>query len=96
MSKTDRSEVRYQQNPSVSCSELDDGAILLNLNTKYYYNLNETGLRIWQSLTESSNVAEIVEKIVAEYEVERDRAIESVERILTDLKKERLVIRLLL
>ena len=88
----DRRELRYQQNPEVSCAELDEGAILLNLNTKFYYNLNETGLKIWQSLGKISNVSEIAGKIVEEYEVDKERAVKSVKRILKELQKEGLVI----
>jgi hypothetical protein len=88
----DHRELSYQKNPEVSCAELDEGAVLLDLNTKYYYNLNETGLRIWQSLDRVSYISEIVEKIVEEYEVDRDRAARSVKRILEELQKEGLVL----
>jgi hypothetical protein len=87
-----QSETCYKKNPSLVCTELEDGAILLNLHTKYYYNLNETGLSIWKVLHEGSNISEIAEKIVDEYEVERDRALESVRRIMTELCEEGLVI----
>ncbi len=92
MYKTDRSDTHYQKNPAVVCTELDEGAILLNLNTKYYYNLNETGLRIWQFLSELSDGSEIADKIVEEYEVDKDRAVESVRRIIGELYKEGLVV----
>jgi hypothetical protein len=88
----ERREVSYSKNPEVSCAELDEGAVLLDLNTKYYYNLNETGLRIWQFLDEVSNISEIAGKIVEEYDVDKDRAVRSVKRILEELRKEELVI----
>lgn len=92
MGAHDHREVSYQKKSEVSCAELDEGAILLDLNTKYYYNLNETGLRIWQSLDEMSYISEIAGKIVEEYEVEKDSAVRSVKRILEELQKEGLVI----
>lgn len=76
----------------VSCAELDEGAILLDLNTKFYYNLNETGLKIWQSLGKLSNTSEIADRVVEEYEVDKDKALRSVKRILEELQKEGLVI----
>jgi len=87
-----RCETCYQKKPSVVCTEFDDGAILLDLHTKYYYNLNETGLSIWKLLNEVSNISEIAEKIVDDYEVEKDRALESVRRIMAELCEEGLVI----
>ncbi len=82
----------YQKNPSVVCTELDDGAILLNLDTKYYYNLNATGLRIWQIMDEFKNPMEIAKKLVNEYEIDAERATASVVRLVKELEKEELII----
>jgi len=81
----------YKKNPSVACTELDDGAVLLNLDTKYYFNLNETGLRIWQILEESQNPLEIAERLANEYEVEVERAKASVVKLMEDLEKDGLI-----
>jgi hypothetical protein len=92
MSKNHEKEMLYKKNPAVVCSELDEGAILLDLNTKYYYNLNESALTIWKSINDLSAISEIAAKIAEEYEVGQDRAEESVRRIITELYKEGLVI----
>ena len=42
----------FQENPSVVLTELDDGAVLLNLDNEYYYNLDEIALRIWEIVEE--------------------------------------------
>lgn len=91
MSGTGRSETRYQKNSAVVCAELDEGAILLNLHTKYYYNLNETGLRIWQFLDEPSHVSELAERVSQEYEVDKSGALESVGRMVEELRREGLI-----
>lgn len=82
----------YQKNPSVACTELDDGAVLLNLDTKYYFNLNETGLRIWQIMEEFRTPVEIAGKLAREYDVDLERAKASVVRLLGELEKEELII----
>ncbi len=82
----------YQKNPSVACTELDDGAVLLDLDTKYYYNLNETGLRIWQNMEEFRSPVEIADKLANEYEIDAERAKASVVRLMGDLEKEGLII----
>jgi hypothetical protein len=82
----------YQKNPAVVCTELDDGAVLLNLNTKYYFNLNETGLKIWQIMEEFQNPDEIAEKLANEYEVDIEGAKTSVIRLMGDLERESLII----
>ncbi len=81
----------YKKNPSIVCTELDDGAVLLNLDTKYYYNLNETGLRIWQIMEESQDPTEIADKLSNEYEVDIEKAKSSVLKLVDDLEKDGLI-----
>jgi hypothetical protein len=82
----------YKKNPSVACTQLDDGAVLLNLDTKYYYNLNETGLRIWQIMEEFYSPVEISKKLANEYEVNAERAKTGVFKLIEELEKEGLII----
>ena len=82
----------YRKNPSVICTQLDDGAILLNLDTKYYFNLNETGLRIWQIMDEFPNPTEIAKKLVNEYEIDAERAKASVVKLMEEMEKEQLIL----
>jgi hypothetical protein len=91
MSKKNAIETCYKKNPAIVCSELDDGAILLDLNTKYYYNLNETSLIIWKSIDDSSAISDIAARIADEYEVGQSHAEESVRRVMEELYKEGLV-----
>ena len=80
------------KNPSVLCTELDDGAILLDLDTKYYYTLNSTGLRIWQIIDELKDPLEIAQRLVAEYEVDKVKAIKSVVKVIEKLEQEKLIL----
>ena len=82
----------YQKNPSVVCTELDDGAVLLNLDSKYYYSLNEMGLRIWQIIEEFQSPLEIAKSLADEYEIDAERAREGVVRLIEELEKEQLII----
>lgn len=85
----------YQKNPSVVCTELDDGGILLDLDTKYYYTLNQTGLWIWQLMEELKSSSEIAKILTVEYEVDEHRAMASVVRIMEELEKEKLILPLI-
>ena len=82
----------YQKNQSVVCTELDDGAVLLNLETKSYFTLNATGLRIWQIIEELHSPVEISKRLSNEYEVDAERAKVSVIKLLEQLQKEDLII----
>ncbi len=82
----------YQKNPSVLCTELDEGAVLLDLDSKCYYSLNETGLRIWQMMDEVQNPLEMAKRLANGYEIDAERAMASVVRLVEELEKERLII----
>ncbi|HEY8224333.1 MAG TPA: PqqD family protein [Pyrinomonadaceae bacterium] len=68
--------------------------ILVDLNTKQYYRLNETGSLIWRGLEKGNTVDEIVSQMQAAYEVSADHARASVEELLTNLESNKLVKRL--
>jgi hypothetical protein len=82
----------YHKNPDVVTTDLDDGAILLNLNTKYYYTLNETGLSIWQAFDECGDPDAIATKLTDAYDVDRKQASAYLFELLKDLEKEGLII----
>ena len=82
----------YRKNPSVISTDLDGSAILLNLDTKYYYNLNETGFKVWQLLDESTSAWEIGKKLVDEYDVDLETVIESLSGIMKKLERENLIL----
>lgn len=65
--------------------------ILVDLNTKQYYRLNETGSLIWRGLELGNTIAEIVSEIQSAYEVSTDHAQASVEKLLITLENNRLV-----
>ena len=75
----------------VIMTELDNDAVLLNLTTKMYYTLNETGLRIWQLAENDLTVEEISEKLQEEFDVTPEKAKESVLNLITELVSEKLV-----
>jgi hypothetical protein len=84
-------EKRLTQNPSVVCTEMDDGAVLLDLDTTCYYSLNRTGLEIWSLMREYPTVEGIARQLAAEYEIDLARATASTERVVRDLVREKLV-----
>lgn len=67
------------------------GGILVDLNTKQYYQLNETGSLIWRGLEKGSSLDDIVNELRATYEVSPEHARESVEKLLLNLEAKKLV-----
>ena len=48
----------YRPNPDVIATTLEDSeSVLLDVKTRRYYSLNETGTRIWELLTDGQAVS---------------------------------------
>ena len=56
----------------VIVTELDGEAVLLNLDTKLYFSLNATGVRIWKLLAEGLTLGQIGDRLFHALLVERD------------------------
>ena len=83
---------RVEPDPDVVITELEGKeAVLLNLATKMYYTLNETGLRIWQMLSSGRTLGEISETLSGEFDVTPEKAKESVFNLIGELTAEKLV-----
>ena len=84
--------VRYRAIPEALVATLSDGAVLLNLQTKRYFSLNETGTRIWELVRESADEEAIVHALLTEYEVEETMVRTEVRRILDELLEAQLIL----
>lgn len=84
--------VRYRAIPEALVATLSDGAVLLNLQTKRYFSLNETGTRIWELVQQSADEESMVATMVREYEVDEATAGAEVRRILDELMEAQLIV----
>jgi hypothetical protein len=67
------------------------GGILVDLNTKQYYQLNETGSLIWRGLEKGNTVEDIVSEMRTVYDVSSEQAEASVEKLILNLESRKLV-----
>lgn len=73
-------------------TEFDGGeGVLVDLNTKRYYQLNETAMLVWRCLEQGKPYTEIVGEVIAVYEVTPEHAAASVDRLLHNLESYKLV-----
>jgi len=76
----------------VVVTDFDGGeGILVDLNTKRYYQLNETAMVVWKGIEQGKSISEIVADFTASYEVEADRATLSIQRLLDSFQTYKLV-----
>jgi hypothetical protein len=76
----------------VVVTDFDRGeGILVDLNTRRYYQLNESAMIVWKGLEQGKTVSQIVDDFTSTYEIEPDRAAVSVERLVNSLQTYKLV-----
>jgi hypothetical protein len=76
----------------VVATDFDGGeGILVDLNTKKYYQLNETAMIVWKGLEKGKTTGEIAADITSSYEVALDKARVSVERIVDNFQTYKLL-----
>ena len=88
LSMTDRME------PSVDVvdTELDDKELaLLNLRTKAYFSLNQSGARIWVGIKEGLTLGEICASLRNEFEIDEEQAERSTLVLVTELLEKELI-----
>ena len=74
-------------NKQIVATIFDDGdGVLVDLETKRYYQLNETAMIVWDGVENGSTVAQIAGEFTSKFDVEQEHAVSSVERILEKFK----------
>lgn len=93
MSKSEANK-KYTAREDVVFTDLDDGsAVLLHLQTKYYYSLNETGCFLWKVLDgdEGGTEERMVLELTENFDVDKDRARADVREFIQELIEQGLI-----
>lgn len=72
-------------------TELEGETVLLNLKSKQYFVLNETGAFIWELLKEEHKIEELVAAVSENFDVEPERARKDLMGLLNALEKAALI-----
>ena len=81
---------RIRQNPQVVSSRLGEAGVLVHLETNRIFELNPTGVRIWE-LADGRTVAEIEEMLQREFDVPPDRLRSELTALVSELSREGLI-----
>ena len=84
----------YSAREDVVFTDLDDGsAVLLNLDTKYYFSLNETGCFLWKLLEreEGASESDLIDGLCGVFDVEPKRARTDITDFIGDLAEQGLI-----
>ena len=81
----------YKVSKRVLLREVDDGAVLLDLDGGVYFGLDPLGLQIWQLLKEQHSFAHICDLLQDRFDIDRKQVKADVSIFLTDLQKHGLI-----
>jgi len=82
----------YLIRDDVLTAHLAGEAVLLDLRTKQYYQLNATAAVIWTSLEQALELPQIVDALVQEFAVDAATARAEMDRTIADLRARGLVV----
>lgn len=78
----------FRPSPDVVARRLDRAGVLVHLPTSRIFELNETGIRVWELLAKGSTIAEIADRLVREFDVDSGRAEREVSELVGQLRDE--------
>jgi len=70
---------------------LGDEVIILGLDDSMYYGLTDTGARIWELIQVPRRIAEILDTLTAEFDVDHERAAADLQTLLAALQSRGLI-----
>jgi len=86
----DSSTVRIH--PQIILRQVQDEAVLLNLDDGTYYGLNPVGARMLEVLHESADIGAAHRTLLEEYNVDPDQLRRDMEHLIRDMQARNLVI----
>lgn len=91
MKAIDQNDVYIQQKGYV-VSDMNGDKVMMSIETGKYYNLGQTGGRIWELLVGGNTMSGVVAVLSSEYTVEQATCQLQVEQFMNTLLKEGLII----
>jgi hypothetical protein len=86
-----RPELPLRPSPDVIARRLDGAGVLVHLPTNRIFELNVTGIRIWELIGNHETFASIVNHLVDEFDVEAEEATAQLSECIRKFRREGLV-----
>jgi len=85
------SNVVYRRNSDILSANVDDDLVMMSIQAGNYYNIGGIGTFIWELLAEPRSMAELIDGVVADYDVERERCASDVGAFVQELIRLKLI-----
>lgn len=84
----------YQRHPGMRVTSVEDEGIVLQLDTRRYYSVNETGLLILEALRQPQSADQLVDALLERYVATPEYTRECILRFLASCQGSELIVRL--
>lgn len=82
----------YRISDKVVFREIDEKIVLINLESGYYYSLNECGRFIFNLLKKKKNIPDVLEAITKNFKISSEAANRDLELFIEELERENIII----
>ena len=76
---------KFKIEDNILFRQVENEGVLLNAVSGAYFNLGEISILFWQALSQNKPLESVVDKVVDEYEVEREVVVEDLHNFLQSL-----------
>ena len=83
---------KWQISKEVLSSKIDDEVVLMSMEADAYFGLDPVGSKVWELLSiEPATVAELVEKLMEDYDIDEETCVRDVEAFITQMSERKLI-----
>jgi len=79
------------QAKDIIASDIDDEVVMMSIENSAYYGIDNIGSCIWKLIENPCKVSELIEKIMDEFEVDRETCELDVLKFLQDLHEKKII-----
>lgn len=77
--------------PSAVFHRLEDGGVILNVESGAYFQVNNSGRVIWETLEGGAERDDLIEAVIANFEIDREQAVADTDTFLRQLDERSLI-----
>lgn len=85
------SNTRLKRNQEILFTDMEDDMVMMGLKQGKYFHLNSTGTSVWKLLENVTTIADIVDSLMFEYEIDKELCQQEVNTLVQKLVEEELI-----
>lgn len=84
--------IKICQSKEIDSTDLNGDKVMMDLEKGKYFALNSIGSRIWDLIENKISIKEVINKLLEEYEVDKDTCEKTVGEFIDKMNKENLIV----